>query len=344
LVKLLKALPCYFGGKQKLLSAIFSQMPLPGPGWMPVLVDAFLGGGSVSLFGKAKGYQVLCNDISARSEVIGRALIENSRVRLDDMDMHRLLMQNEYSFVRANFANLFTPEDAETLDTMLGNIKELSELAVQWHPRSTRVMLWRLVVILYIVRYRKYGDFGNEGIYQPLVGRYNAQIKKSHYESVKRICTPPLRKLQHVFEAINGGIFSNGLDNRFFKMDVLDFLSQVTGDIVYFDPPYYGCDSYENKYNVLDSILAGQLVEEQPSKFNQNGALDMLREMLRAAAWSPLWIISYGGPKVTAQDLGAIVAEFRPATITELKYKYNFGNEADTDARRTEMLIVGRRG
>jgi hypothetical protein len=38
------------------------------------------------------------------------------------------------------------------------------------------------------------------------------------------------------------------------------------------------------------------------------------------------------------------VAEFRPATITELKYKYNFGNEADTDARRTEMLIVGRRG
>jgi len=75
-MKFLQALPPYFGGKQRLLKHIFGLIPPSSQA--PVLADAFLGGGSVSLFAKAMGYKVLCNDLAERSAVIGRGLIENS--------------------------------------------------------------------------------------------------------------------------------------------------------------------------------------------------------------------------------------------------------------------------
>ena len=83
----LKALPPYLGGKRKLLGHIFKH--LPGPIDAPVFIDAFLGGGSVSLGAKAQGFRVIATDIAERSIVVGQALIETNRVRLV-RDLERL--------------------------------------------------------------------------------------------------------------------------------------------------------------------------------------------------------------------------------------------------------------
>ena len=83
--KRFSSLPAYFGGKRRLIGKIFKHMPTPGKA--PVLVDAFLGGGSISLFAKARGYKLICNDISLRSHIVGRALIENNRVTLSQQDV-----------------------------------------------------------------------------------------------------------------------------------------------------------------------------------------------------------------------------------------------------------------
>ncbi len=93
----LKALPPYFGGKRRLLGRIFKQMPKPEEA--PVLVDAFLGGGSVSLFGKARGYRVIANDIAYRSSIVGKALIENDHVTLMPVgaETTRWLLRNSVS-------------------------------------------------------------------------------------------------------------------------------------------------------------------------------------------------------------------------------------------------------
>ena len=88
--KRLQALPPYFGGKRKLLGHIFKN--LPGPSEAPVFIDAFLGGGSVSLFAKARGYRVVCNDIAQRSHIVGQALVENDRVKLGREDVTRLFV------------------------------------------------------------------------------------------------------------------------------------------------------------------------------------------------------------------------------------------------------------
>ena len=92
-MKMFNALPAYFGGKRKLLGAIFKDLPLPDDA--PVFVDPFLGGGSVSLYAKAGGYRILCNDVAERSFIVGKALIENHQARLTHDDLVKLSMPME---------------------------------------------------------------------------------------------------------------------------------------------------------------------------------------------------------------------------------------------------------
>lgn len=221
-MRFLQALPPYFGGKQKLLGKIFSLMPAPDRA--PVLIDAFLGGGSISLFGKARGYKVLCNDIALRSAVIGRALIENDKVKLTKADIALVLRHNDYHFTREHFPEAFTPEDAEIIDTMMGNIKAMEE--------TIKKYLLLLVVILFILRYRKYGDFGNKWLYRPLAAKENVYLPKGHFNSVRKITKPPEEKLSSILRAVNAGVFPNGQANWIIsyggpKVEVADILAIV---------------------------------------------------------------------------------------------------------------------
>src|SRR5712691_1071058 len=87
------ALPPYLGGKRRLCPLIFREVDriLPRRSWHDLtFLDGFLGGGSVSLYAKAQGFRVIATDIAERSITIGRALIENSRVRLTREDVLRL--------------------------------------------------------------------------------------------------------------------------------------------------------------------------------------------------------------------------------------------------------------
>jgi len=84
-LRIFNALPPYYGGKRALLGEIFRHLPPPGEA--QVLADCFLGGGSVSLYAKARGYRVLCNDIAQRSFIVGKALIENDHLTLTSDDL-----------------------------------------------------------------------------------------------------------------------------------------------------------------------------------------------------------------------------------------------------------------
>src|SRR5439155_16892352 len=88
------ALPPYLGGKRRLCPLIFREIDriLPRRTWCDLtFLDAFLGGGSVSLYAKAQGFSVVSTDIAARSIVIGHSLIENGSVRLGREDLSRVL-------------------------------------------------------------------------------------------------------------------------------------------------------------------------------------------------------------------------------------------------------------
>ena len=88
-----QSLPSYFGGKRKLVKYIFKPIKKKDG----VFIDAFLGGGSVSLYAKAKGYKVIANDIAFRSLIIGKAIIANNSVKLVNEDLARLFVETKHS-------------------------------------------------------------------------------------------------------------------------------------------------------------------------------------------------------------------------------------------------------
>src|SRR5256885_16915797 len=86
------SLPPYLGGKRRLCPLIFREIDrlLPRRLWAGrTFLDAFLGGGSVSLYAKAQGFWVVATDIAERAIVVGQALIENQRVKLTRDDVLR---------------------------------------------------------------------------------------------------------------------------------------------------------------------------------------------------------------------------------------------------------------
>jgi hypothetical protein len=88
------ALPPYLGGKRRLCPIIFREIDrvIPRHEWRRLtFLDAFLGGGSLSLAAKARGLDVTACDIATRSIVIGEALIANGSVRLSREDLSRVL-------------------------------------------------------------------------------------------------------------------------------------------------------------------------------------------------------------------------------------------------------------
>src|SRR5712692_8264829 len=88
----------YLGGKRRLVPTILRIINgiVPRRLWRGrTFLDAFLGGGSVSLGAKAQGFRVIATDIAERSIVVGEALVENCRVRLVREDVLRLVAPSD---------------------------------------------------------------------------------------------------------------------------------------------------------------------------------------------------------------------------------------------------------
>ncbi|MFH1682042.1 MAG: DNA adenine methylase, partial [Candidatus Eisenbacteria bacterium] len=150
-LKMFQALPSYNGGKRRLLGAIFRHVPPSDEA--PVFVDAFLGGGSVALYAKCRGHQVVCNDIAERSVIVGKALIESEKVRLSHDDLVRLCVwRGGPGYAEKHLApDVFPVRHARFLDTALANARRL-EGPKKWSSL--------LLIIKYALRLRPMGNWG----------------------------------------------------------------------------------------------------------------------------------------------------------------------------------------
>lgn len=100
---LIGAFPAYPGSKRKLWKWIFCTLNkvMPFEYWRhATFIDAFAGGGTVSLFAKAQGFgHVHCNDWSERSQFIFQGLLANQQTLLTAVDLLMLFqpIENELS-------------------------------------------------------------------------------------------------------------------------------------------------------------------------------------------------------------------------------------------------------
>jgi hypothetical protein len=334
----LKALPPYFGGKRKLLGHIFKHLPKPSE--TSVFVDAFLGGGSVSLFAKARGYRVLCNDIALRSFIVGKALIENDRVKLTEEDVTRLFVveQNDPGFIERNFApDVVITKHARFLDGAFTVARE-TEGVKRW--------LLLLLLVRYVLRMRPMGNFGAKTIvHQMEQGKWEEMNQNYLRDMLARsICGHPRRVAESLRKRINQGVFSNGQNNVACEEDVFQFLGEVDGDILYLDPPYSGTSSYETSLRALDSMLEGKLIDAESSVFSKRGAIESLERLFEASQRFPLWVVSYGNAEIGLDTLTSLVSKFKPEVkAEEFRYTHLTGlSSREHRERNREFLILAK--
>lgn len=307
----LQALPSYPGGKRRLLAVMqrLLDMHLSPFDWQDYsLVDAFMGGGAVSLWAKRQGVRELTSiDISHRSTIIAEGLLLNSRQKLSLSQLTRMITGEAVptGMAAAELQDVFSERHAHALDSLAARIATEQD---QTLAALMTLLLWRLA---------------NESVgFSTTMGRSNkpladclngsrswSELSAKRYVdgTLVKLLRPPLQTVKTLIPKINAGVFpANGV--RHYQGSALDYLPRLSADMVYLDPPYAGTGSYERAFHVIDSLLAGKVQDKaSPSQFSTG--LEPLHTLLESVQHIPIWLLSYGNHLIGESELVALVKQ-----------------------------------
>ncbi len=342
-----QALPPYMGGKRKLIPWIFQALSeiCPTSIWENrIFIDAFTGGGSISLYAKAQGFKkVLSNDVSERSQLIIRGLLQNQSTYLTKEEALLLtqpLPNDEYpGFVLRNYlSSVFSSRHAKALDQILfwshqfqSQQKQALGLLLAWHLVTGFVCMGTSI------------GSSNRPYAETLDGLRDWQeLNPARFKdgSFSNLLQPSWKHLESKRNSINQGIFGGSLVQGF-QMDAIDFVQQVEGDILYLDPPYPNCSSYESTNKVLDHLLTGMsnLEKRQSSSFTKS--VHALEELLKVSHHIPIWILSYGNKALTLEELVELVKTIAPdRTVKGFSRAYKHLAHVSKTNTNQELLVI----
>ena len=328
------ALPAYLGGKRKLAPRIFKALERAD---VPkakgkVLLDPFMGGGSISLLGKALGYRIIANDASVRSAAVGEALIVNSDVKLSESDL-ALAYRTDISKWR-----LPTEKDLPMPDSGRELMAQLAQSAANAENPVRRSLL-QLLLVKTILVLAPWGQVSSG-----MGTRVRAENWDSLTTGMMNTLEPifrPKREARKQIPKINGGIFSNGERNEMHCSDVLEFLSNVSGDAVYLDPPYPGTVAYEDEYAPIDELLLGEELNLKNSRFSAKDGWKFLGDVYDAAEHIPVWILSLGNKAVDIDTLADMMRERgRDVEAHEVSYTHLASRATEENKQNNLEFII----
>lgn len=312
------ALPPYLGGKRRLIPWIFQTLgkaSTPSSWRQLTFIDAFVGGGAVSLYAKSQGFrQLQCNDWSQRSQTVIQALLENQTDRLNREEtllLTRPLPSDETpGFIQRHFSpGVFSTRHAQALDRLSFNALHIQSPTKR---ALAQLLTWHIIRDFVCISSSIGGS--NRPYAETLDGLRDWQAlnpKRFVDDSFPNLLKPTWHSLEKRRQAINKGIFTGSPVQRF-QMDAIAFVSQAQGDILYLDPPYPGCLSYESSNRVLDSVLTRSVTEPGLSTSPFTKDTRALETLLEQARHIPIWLLSYGNHQLSVDELAALVRRQDP--------------------------------
>jgi adenine-specific DNA methylase len=297
-------------------------------------LDAFLGGGSVSLYAKAQGFSVISTDIAERAIVVGEALIANSRVRLTREDVLRLARDDggEQGRVESEYSpSVFTKQQARFIDRALRTASETLDPA--------KAALYRLLAIRVALLAHPMSQVRKGTIHRLETGEIESITESClyHYVDGLRLTRPD--RLWEIAQAINAGVFQG--EGQVLKRSVLEALPEIEAGVAYFDPPYPGVMSYEKEYKIIDEVLEGR--SRPTSPFTAKDGASVLDQLFESAKHIPVWVLSLGNEVVSIEDLEAKMTRLgRKTRALEIAYQHLPAVATEEKKRMNrEFLVMG---
>ncbi|MCU0499182.1 MAG: DNA adenine methylase [Anaerolineae bacterium] len=236
----------YQGSKRKLLKWIWENLQTHS---FQTVLDVFGGTGSVSYLFKQRGKQVIYNDHLRFNQQIGKALIENSRIRLSPQQIDQLMLFHPHfrypDYIQQTFQGIyFTDEENRWLDRVIYNITQL--LSDPYQQALAYFALFQACIIK-----RPYNLFHRANLYMR-----EAQVERS-FGNKTTWDTPFEHHFRAMLAEANQAIFDNGQNNQALCLDAL--LTPTGSDLVYLDPPYLNQKgvgvNYRDFYHFLEGIM-----------------------------------------------------------------------------------------
>ena len=331
-------MPSYLGGKRRMAGVIFGEINkvIPRKHW-PALtfLDAFMGGASIALSAKARGFgKVIGTDLALRSVTVGQALIANSRVKLMKEDVVRILAPRDGPpgrVEREMVPTVFTRSQARAIDNALAIAAQTEDVA--------KAALFRLLAMRVAMLAHPYSQIRGGTIHRLETQEYENITPSATYHYIDGLRLATVGKLWSLAQMINGGIFQGQGEVR--QTDILEALPSIRADVIYADPPYASVMSYEKEYRVLDQILEG--LNRPTSPFTKKGGAGQIDRLLERAVHIPVWLLSFGNAACTLEELEQKMSRLgRRTKALQLRYLHLPAVATETKKRENrEFLVIG---
>jgi len=333
----------YQGSKLKLLDFVWENVRDLR---FDTVLDAFGGTGCVSYLLKAHGKSVTYNDYLRFNQLIGRAVVENSRVRLLPQDVRFVLRRHSGfrygDFIARTFRGVyFTEEENAWLDTVCQNIPRL-------RGRYKRALAYYALFQACLVK-RPYNLFHRRNLYLRTAEVRRTFGNKATWEA------PFEEHFRGFVEEANRAVFDSGSKCRAVCRDALEVPGEF--DLVYVDPPYVsrrgvGVD-YRDFYHFLEGLTdydrwperidRGRkhlpLVGERSAWSDAKRTREAFQRLFARYARSTL-VVSYRSDGIPSEaELAALLGRVKPCVrrVHYGQYKYALS----TNAASKEILLVG---
>ena len=328
----------YLGSKQKLAEWIYCCAPKN----ITTMVDAFSGTSAVGYYFKTQGKQIIANDFLKFNYHIGQALIENKNITLTTEDIHFLLQKNKTSdnFIEKTFTGVFfEKKQAQFLDNFHANVEKLSN------------------------KYKKSLAFTiiNRALTRKILLGHFAHLKALDYsKNIKRIKRNPtiIRPIKELFLELvteyNNAVFDNGRENKMYCKDTVSFIQTIQGiDLVYFDPPYYGCHpDYQAFYHFLETYVeywkykkfinsTKQYFPKKKSGFTKkNEIIYSFKKLFQNSRHIPYWLISYNSKSYPDKEtMTALIKKHRRVEVFEHEYQNHYGGKGSRQGTKEYLFL-----
>ncbi len=340
-----QALPSIPGGKRSLAPSIFTKLTkvISQADYQHLrFIDAFVGGGSISVMAKAYGVKALyCNDWSIRTQAVIEGIIANNQIRFTEDDVYSFMQETPLpvGFVEREFPEFFAKRHAQALDRILFALQQIHCPIKQ---AMGRVLLTHLVM--------DFSCFGTSvgGSNRPFVEVLNGKSswetlnpKRLQDGSFAKLLIPKGQVIQKRIKLMNKGVIASPTQVYRSQMDVFDFIPTVEGDVLYLDPPYPGTLSYEKLNLILDQVLLGKTLPQQNPVSPFTDQAEALLDLLLKAKHIPIWLISLNNKVLSLDKLKNMVLSADPSrTVQGWARAYKHMAHVSKTLNNQELLVM----